>query len=210
MSSVGRKRARDVMAVYKRPRSSAPAKKLLQAAMRKNVEVKTHDGTQASAATAVTWTFNSLVDTITEGVTEGERVGRTIDAISLRWKGYMALSSGDELVRLVIVYDKAPNGAQAGGTTVFTANTILGLKEKDFQDRFVIMRDETFLLGSTTSLKVPFDFYVKVPEEIRKIRYQGTAGTAADLAEGNFFIGYVSTSNATTINWTARVSYTDM
>lgn len=211
MSSGSRKRSRDGMAITKRPRGSTSTKKLLQAAMRKNVEVKVSELNQAAAATASTWTFQSLVDDITEGVTDGTRVGRSIDVLSIRWKGYITNGSGSELVRLVVIYDRAPNGVQAGGTTVFTSNNIVGLKEKDFQDRFVIMRDESFaVVDGQSNEHVPFDFYVKVPEEIRKVRYQGTAGTAADLAEGNFFIGYVTTGSSATISSRTRINYVDM
>ena len=102
---------------------------------RKNID----DSSAKWASTSAGWSINCLND-VAQGTTAITRIGRKILMKSVLVQGLLATNTGNS-ARVLIVYDRQPNGALPAATDVLTSNTIMAAQNLDNRDRFLILAD---------------------------------------------------------------------
>lgn len=223
---------RKPMILYKRPRG----------------ELKGVD----TALTGSTWlnisNTNGLCDVLNlvqEGNGSYNRIGRKIKLRSLRIRGTVKATLAEEAVtgnfygitgRMVVVWDKSPNGA-----SIPTFDTIFGYTEQDGTEvgvnefaplrydntsRFSVVRDKCFVLnpvgdnnsgGAQDRMNVSMYIDEFINLKNRETSFNSTANpmTIANISTGALYIYYradYNTANTTTLNLSngiARLRYTD-
>ncbi len=175
------------------------------------VEYNFLDTTVASAAVATTPTLSQLVN-MTQGSAPGQHNGDSITITSIYLNGVIstATAGDNNLVRLICYQDRQANQAAAalgdilldGGASVHVFSPL----NLDNKHRFKILWDKTFEVNDTGRATCVWKKYIKCNI---KIRYDGNAGTAADITSNNigfFFGGFTSLGD---IALTSRVRYLD-
>jgi len=171
---------------------------------------------------------------IRQGTGSWNRVGRKVQMKSLRFNFEISLTCplatmNSSLVRVVVFYDKSPNGAAIPtwdtvfGTTgqdgVEAANNVLLPLRFDNMERFIVLRDKKFDIGITaggtnSTNKYCVSDYVKLSNMETVFGGESAPMTIADIQRGALYIGYRATSNTgiTTLivqSASARLRYTD-
>ncbi len=129
---------------------------------------------------------------------DGDKI--TIKSLSMRFNVKLgALEADGTSVRLLIVYDRTPNGADAGATTMLTSDSILsGYKTIGTAQggRFQFLADKTVDFSSTEG---EWNDKLFIKKNLQ-IHYSGNAGTVADVTRGNFLVIGMSRGNAAAID----------
>jgi len=149
----------------------------------------------------------------TEGDGIANRDGRKITVKSLMVKVQMKKTVLDALgstIRLMIVYDRRPEGAEAAVTAMMaTANSVLaGYQiQTKYAGRFQFLTDRTIIMDSVEAQWMD-SFFVK---KDFKVEYNDTdGGTIADVEKGAFLIMAVGTNaDIVTVNYSYRFRFTD-
>ena len=147
-----------------------------------------------------------------QGNTYDTREGNKITMKSIAMNIRVALNAIEPTgtsVRILLVYDRKPNGALAAADDVLTGDNLLDFINRDgnMRGRFQIWFDRT----------IPFDavqtnwtdsFYKKLNTPVI---YDGNAGTVADIYKGNVFLVSLAAENASTIDvhYGYRILFTD-
>lgn len=179
-----------------------------------------------------------------EGSSFYNRIARRTRGVSLRIKGYIQPTYSnnsaikEQMGRVVIVYDRQPNGAvpsiatilldyeQGGSTSTSTFSSI----NPDQRDRFVILRDRQVLLpaigvngaanttfasavnGDLKDSRFVFDEYIKLNGLETQYKASNT-GAIGDIASGSYIILCISdrdtSSSAWCLSYQARYSFYD-
>jgi len=153
------------------------------------IEKKNIDDTAPKITSgATTWTINVLND-VAQGTTAITRIGRKILMKSLLVQGWVNLSS-PTVLRILIIYDRQPNGALPGATDVLTSNTLMAAMNLDNRDRFICLADifpgddAENLTGNATN---GFGWKRFIKMNLETI-YGGNAGSIADINTGSLLI----------------------
>lgn len=138
----------------------------------------------------------------------GNRI--TIKSISCRLRiDLTALEALGTSVRVMLVYDRRPNGANAGFTDVLETDSILSpLNIKgNSRGRFQVVFDRTIDFTSTQA-HWSDNFWKRMNLQVN---YDGNAGTVADVDRGNFMMLTCAAGNAAAINvnWYIRMAFED-
>lgn len=107
----------------------------------KNIDADANAKVVFNQTTAVV----TLINATTQGVTAVQHVGRLTKMRSLLWRyhGHLApTTTGTASLRLLIVYDKQPNGAQPATTTIMAVDSIESPMNLNFSHRFIPLHDE--------------------------------------------------------------------
>jgi len=158
--------------------------------------------------TAVSFSFDSTgevpatgqLSLIVQGTGNTNREGYLVTVKSLQLRGVVAFSPGSSVLAatnaiIYIMLDRQPNGAAAAITDALTSNqAATALPVVPNQYRFKTIRRLVIPLNSgagvTTAyngVNVCIDEYVQFKKPI-EIRYNGNAGTVADLTTNNIFL----------------------
>lgn len=113
---------------------------------RNAVEQKQVDITNATLAipsASAAWSSLELLNGIGTGVLTSQRVGRRVSLQKLAVRWIMSAANGLYYApfRIMVVYDKAPNGVLPAITEILNANTMLGQVNLNNTDRFMILKD---------------------------------------------------------------------
>lgn len=161
-------------------------------------QVKQLDWTP-NAALNTTGTINNLVS-CAQGTGEAQRVGQKIQVISVEYDIQVAVATTDlanvasyptnsNAVKLILVYDKQPNGATATWGNVMQATGATAAFEYrniDYFDRFDILAMERIELDSTSQNSARVHRFVPMSKEVR---YNGgNTGTITDVMTGNLML----------------------
>lgn len=178
---------------------------------KKNIDVNT-------AATIVigTATFSTMthINPIAQGATANNRLGREANMRSLfyRWQGsFAATTAGASPIRLLIVYDKQPNGAAPPILDVLAADAIESPMNLDWKKRFTILVDHEVECVGTQG---PAAWYVKGYRKMAlNAEFTGVGGGIAALNSGSVYAityqnGNIITANPTSQLYT-RIRFTD-
>ena len=102
-----------------------------------------------------------LINGIVQGAGNNQRIGNKVSLKALRMKGQIInlATAVQTHARLLVVYDKQPNGALPTYATVMqtrdnagaASNTAFSDPNFDNKERFTILRDTTFVLPSVTN-----------------------------------------------------------
>lgn len=194
-----------------RPRKvSQPVKTFVKNAIKRYSETKRIDSTYAIAIT------NASTLTLLNGIAQGDeynqRNGRKIQMSSIEWRGFVSNPRATpHEVRLMLVYDKATNGAVFADTDLLDAGNLYNcFYNKDNQGRFKILADKRMILQiASDSQAKPFSIRKKVN---LPVMYDGTTNAIADITQGSLYMLCVSSDAAgglaITSDW--RISYTDI
>ena len=132
------------------------------------------------------WSINCLND-VAQGTTAITRIGRKILMKSVLVQGLLATNTGNS-ARVLIVYDRQPNGALPAATDVLTSNTIMAAQNLDNRDRFLILADimpyDQVENISNPSANSGFGYKRYIKCNLETI-YSGNAGTIADIMSGS-------------------------
>lgn len=172
-----------------------------------------------------TGTVSNLLN-IAQGDTVNDRQGNLIKCryVEIGFNVFHAnTDSAADGVMVALVYDKQPNGTLPVFSDIFDlANAQQAdLAFKNYQvygDRFHVCWVKRLPMSTEGSVQVnaqqvysKLNQFYKVPDSRSEIRYAGAS--AANPISGGYYFCHVAGSvvtTAPTINWTARVAYTDI
>lgn len=181
-----------------------------------------HGGTPIPFANEANAVVRSLVSYPIEGSSFYNRIGRRTRCVSLEVRGFIQPSKGNaaavdaQLARIIILYDRQPNGAAPTLGTVLTDYDFNGTAttsaqsglNMDNRDRFVILRDRKLILPplgvngvapTTTSPNVyttnsdlsdsQMNYCEYIKTQGLETQYKGTGGgTISEVATGAYLI----------------------
>lgn len=165
----------------------------------------------------------SLINGVAQGSDFNNRIGRKVTIKSVQLRGHFTSQDGevaDCYCRLLIVYDRQPNGALPSVTDVLTASTSVSFMNLNNRERFVILAEHSIALADKSSLvagdqwrgsptTASVDIYRKVD---LPVIFDGTGATIGDIQTGSLFvlsIGDQVTNNAYNCALTTRVRFVD-
>lgn len=166
-----------------------------------------------------------VLNLVQAGTGSWNRIGRKIQLQSVRLKGSVivayapSVTTGDlydELVRMVVVWDKQPSGGAIPAYDTIFGRTLQDGSELcqyndnlrfDNMDRFQVLRDvildtaigATPPLGGTQNLVrnlVPFDEYIKLNNREVVFSGQSSPMTIADISTGALYVYFRAAANA--------------
>lgn len=144
-----------------------------------------------------------LCNGITQGVTPTTRSGRKVlmTSILCNWVVRQIGGNGGNF-RIVLIYDKSPNGAFPASADIFEQDNFLSGMNLSNSDRFqVLMNEITPPTGTTAGWTQSGTFYRKLNLPIQF--NNGNAGTIADITTGAVYILFSQTASIITTAPTA-------
>lgn len=221
----------------KRPTTKALADRIHK--LEKAPEVKFHDsafGPTAIVAGGITWTSLVLVP---QGDDVEQRAGNKITTKYLHLRTDFqgsATALGDSFVRVIVFWDKAPNGFNpvvvdnlANSQALLDSNIgvlsgFYAYRNMRTANRYKIMSDTTHKLephavagfnvatGATTSVVPPHSFTIKNIRLGRSVVFSGSTNAITDLSLNGLYVAYLQNVTATFANvaGTSRITYTDV
>lgn len=158
------------------------------------------------------WSELDFLNGIANGANFDQRVGRKIQLKSLfiRWNESSTAPSSNPL-RILVVYDKAPEQALPTLLEVVTPNTFNAMNQLSNGDRFITLSDEIHQgigSGSSTVLRAG-TIYKKL--NLPSV-YIDASNTIADITTGAIFIACIYPFGilGNGIGYQSRVRYTDV
>lgn len=128
---------------------------------------------------------------------EGNKI--TVRSLAMRFNVKLgALEADGTSVRLLVVYDRRPLGADAVVTNMLWADDILSLYNTapEYRGRFQFLADRTIQFSAQEG-EWNDKFFIR---RNFTIEYNGNAGTVADVEKGNFLVVGLSRGNAAAID----------
>lgn len=148
-----------------------------------------------------------------QGTASSERVGRKILMKSVQWRGIFHTSNSEPASqhRVVVIYDKQPNGALPSVSDVFSGGTFVSPMNLVYADRFVVVHDEITDSSQSSALNISDKRFTKVNLEAL---YSGTGGTISANTSGSLLMSVSNnagtiTGTVTAVDMYTRVRYID-
>lgn len=157
----------------------------------------------------------SVLNTMTTGTGVQNFVGNqvAVKSVSYRVELDLPAAPANQLPtsgRVVLVWDKQPNGAVAAWATIFQSANYLAYINTNFRDRFVILRNDQFSLSPNGDQTLFFERNVKINMLTTFVSGQAVQGVPNT---GALLICYIADQagavNQPTINGWFRVRYFD-
>jgi hypothetical protein len=176
------------------------------------VERKFTDNTVAVAALLAPSLL--LVNGVATGTDYNNRIGREIAMKSV----YLRLSGANTVdqiaaLRIMIVYDKQPNGTLPAITDILTAADTISPNNLNNKDRFITLSDQERQISTAADRGFTHVVYKKVG---LPVQFSGTNATIASISTGAVYlilIPILLSSGASTANFTVgynlRTRFTD-
>lgn len=152
--------------------------------------------------------------TPTQGTAKNERVGDYLYLMQVLIYFQFAIGATDTVdMRLILLLDKQPNGAQFSGSNLMQ-NASVGVEpysnfNASYRDRFVILRDKMFTFSNNGNAS----FSWKLFKRLGVIAHNsGTAQDATDYRTNGLYLYYITNSAvgvAPTISFNSRVHFRD-
>lgn len=187
-----------------------------------NKEKKLIDTAAANYAADTTGTI-TLLNGVAQGDDYTNRQGRQFLMTSVQLRGIIAptdTTTGSTLVRVLVVYDAATNGAAPTITDILAASTSQAFNNLNNRDRFHVVIDETHAIGglnntatqaySMSPTVAQIERYERLPNV--QVTNQGTGNTVASIQKGALWlvtIGDQAAASGATVSLAARVRFTD-
>jgi hypothetical protein len=128
----------------------------------------------------------------------GEKM--TLTSLSMRFQiDLTAIEAVGCSVRLIIGYDRRPQGASPAVTNIIASDSIVAGYQttQNSTGRFQIIGDKTITFDASQTQYADKIFFNK---KYRTLYRLGNAGTVADINEGTYFILALAANNASAIN----------
>ncbi len=174
-----------------------------------NSELKTHDGTIASAASS-TATLNHL-SSIAVGDDFNSRDGRKVRMKSIQIKGSLQMhtTATNTRFRMVLFQDTMNTGTAPTASDIIANTYDLRDEDPNNMARYKILWDKRIILTETVAGTNPernFQYYKKLD---LPVTYTGTAGS--DYGKNTLWLLFISdeATNTPTLNMQARMRYRD-
>lgn len=177
------------------------------------------------------WSALRLLNGIDQGTNKNQRIGNKWDMKSIQarffidFDGAVTAPAGLGPIRVVLIWDQAPNGGTALSTDVFISssdiNTPLNL---DNSDRFVILLDRLYPQHNSgtsngqlgTQSFIEDSFFKSFGPKGWRVHQNGAIGGAGSMNTGALYIAYCTTARAHSatvvnvrLNAYTRVRFTD-
>lgn len=210
----------------KKPRSSFKSTKMRKAKKPSKVskfqevirtaEVKNIDLVAAATPLPATgWAGPTLLNAVAQGIGNQQRVGRRYTTSRVQYR-LTANTSGAGL-RVLIVYDRQPNGVAPTITDILPFNDVNSFMSLTNSDRFLVISDKQWVPGKDGNIgggpggNVYGMDYIKCSLDTV---CSTAGGTIADVSTGAFWIMAAQltagTPAAGVLNLTTRLRYTDV
>jgi len=176
-------------------------------------EIK-HLQTTGNNAVSTTMQVADLCYQITQGSGVSNRIGNEILIKNVQVRGHVTASTTTVLqhCRLVLIYDKQPNGAYPAFTDIYLAASCDSLPRLDIANRFIIFKEwyfpiEGYVTASITGGGISSSYLIdeNIPVNC-PIKYGANAGAVADLRSGNLFFMQIGDVAAAATNPYATIS----
>ncbi len=174
-----------------------------------NTEVKYVDTTgQITPNTSQT---TVSLNVMSQGTTVSTRLGNSIRVLSIKLNCKYAINSSatHTTMRTIILKDSQANGGVISAANVFSAPTnVISLLNPDSQYRIVVYHLECL----SVSISGTQEQVLRFDEETNFVtRFNGNAGTIADVVTNSVIIGFTSdeSTNTPTIDYYARICFID-
>ena len=210
-----------------------PAAQRNRGAMAMRGEKKVIDINTTSFAVETTGTQLQLLNGCAPGSQNFNRIGRKITMKSLQIRGrvqFKDTTGGPTQVRMIVVYDKQPNGAAPTFANIISSQNIAGTIDSliscfpnlDNRDRFEIIRDRMYESGviqdtatQAYAAGMPLCTISEfIPLGARDTQFNaGTAGTIGDITSGSLYVFFISNqanANGVDVLCAFRTRFTDM
>lgn len=151
----------------------------------------------------------TLLNGVTRGTDETDRVGRVIVMNDLQIRLSMLNAAANDTLRHIVLYDNQPNGAAPAVTDVLQTASPLSDYNLDNEWRFDVLYDELYALRTVYNPLDVLEFCVPVPWET--VFNAGNAGTVADIVTGAVFLLSIGSQamNTTAETLYSRVLFSD-
>lgn len=174
----------------------------------RGVEKKYID-TTATVTTLLTTPTITLLNSSQTGTDYTNRIGREIKMSSnyLRWNG---TASGNGHLRVMIVYDKQPNGAFPNLSDIIItglANYTLSPNNLNNKDRFISVSDKVYTFNTANT---PNMFVKKYKKLATNTTYSNTTTGIGSLATGALYLVLMASTDTITFNYNNRVRFIDL
>lgn len=159
----------------------------------------------------------TLVNGLTKGTDESNRIGRKVQIRSIQVDGNAAIKSAGltQIDRVMLVKDRQPNGALPTVGDIVTGGGALSVRNLDNRKRFKILWDHQFELakygtgqGETNRVKKYFK------KKFETVFNSGDTGTIGDINTNALYFVVVGTgapgTTAASSYYNVRVRFTDM
>ncbi len=174
-----------------------------------NVESKFAD-TTVSTTPSSTMAY-TVLNAINEGDTGSTRDGASIKmtSIDIQLYGQLHASATLTFVRVALILDTMPDGANPGASEVFVSSNVNAFPYVPNSERFQILWDYRFFLNSVYRTAV---FPITFSQDIElHTHYKGTGSGVADITQNALFLAYASSesTNTPSVGGFVRVRYVD-
>lgn len=150
-----------------------------------------------------------LLNGLQRGTADGARIGRRIRMVALELRAYVSTpeAATEQTGRIMLVYDRQPNGVALGITDVINTANPIGMRQYDNERRFDIIYDNTYCIREHgAEFKQPH-FELDLPLD-HVVHYNaGNAGSVADIVYGSLYavsVGNVAAAVENTGNFVFR------
>lgn len=178
-------------------------------------ELKNADNTITFPAAGSAAGTATLVNGLANGTTAITRIGRRVTMKSVYIRGQVQLaatSTGATPIRLMVVYDRQPNGAAMTATDILLTDAIASPNNLSNSRRFQTIIDHVVpVIGTAGPQGYYYELYKKL--DLATEYNNGSAGTVADISTGSL-VAWVWTTNQIGVasllsNVICRVRYAD-
>jgi len=165
----------------------------------------------------------TLLNGIAQGDDINQRKGRRITNKAVHIQGIVEpvdASTNSTLARVIVVYDRQPNGAALTVADVLTSVNSHSFNKLDNRNRFLVLADKKFFIGAfdntatQTYAGSPFGHKVEIHKRISlPTTHMGTGDTIASIATGSIYmvtVGDQAPNAGGVFSLTARLRYTDV
>lgn len=137
-----------------------------------------------------------LLNGVAEGTSASTRIGRRILMKSFQYRAILDQTEGSNVSqhRILVVYDKQPNGVAPIMGDILQFNGFLSPLRLVNSDRFVVIIDEITEMAPTSNLNVSSHRYRKVNLETI---FSGTGGAVANMNSGAVWMSIANNSDPT-------------
>lgn len=159
---------------------------------------------------AATWIYSQLF-LPTQGTGSTNRYGDKTIAKSMQFFIYVSTASAVP-IRVVIFYDKQPNGANPTSPAPMLTASTEAFKDPDLRERFQILRD--FWIGNGTNQPIASGEHRGCNHQRGYVRldnisqFNGNAGSTTDIQTGSFVMAaYNGASTTGAITYSSRILF---
>lgn len=203
MSSLGKRKlsSMSTSALMKKARAYEKAKtrrpSLTWQAKSRTVELKLIDTAAAGYVCDTTGTV-TLMNGVAQGTDFTNRIGRKYTNTSIQLEGSIQpldTTTGPTKCRVMVIYDKQPNGSLPAITDVLTASTSNAFMNLNNRDRFIVIHQENVTIGGVSNVatqsfaQAPSVYNVSVFKKIKmETINDGTGAGIGDIQSGSIFL----------------------